>query len=122
MPDIGLDTGYRADDWDERDEDWKRLDYHHMAIDIAAGNMKDELWKTAKSMRDGSEHIPDHIRNILALLLRYVCMDCRMNSAQMKVFVCGLADQVYREDRIRIFHSGAQGLDTVCRDQLSTLI
>ena len=109
MPDIGLDTGYRADDWDERDEDWKRLDYHHMAIDIAAGNMKDELWKTAKSMRDVSEHIPDHIRNILALLLRYVCMDCRMNSAQMKVFVCGLADQVYREDRIRIFHSGAQG-------------
>jgi hypothetical protein len=107
MPDIGLDTGYRADDWDERDEDWKRLDYHHLAIDLAAGEMRDILWRTAKNMRDGERHIPDHLRNTLALLLRYVCsFDCRMTSDQMKVFICGLADQAYREDRIRIFHAG----------------
>jgi hypothetical protein len=101
----GFDTGYRADDWDERDPDWKRLDYHHMAIDIAAGEMRDILWKTARRMGDGPEHIPDHVRNALALLLRYVCSDCRMNSEQMRVFICGLANQAYREDRIRMFHS-----------------
>ena len=92
MPDIGLDTGYRDPQWDERDEDWKRLDYHCMAIDIAVGEMRDILWKAAKNMRDGNEHIPDHLRNTLALLLRYVCsFDCRMSSDQMKTFICGLA-------------------------------
>jgi hypothetical protein len=81
-----------------------------LAIDLAAGEMRDILWKTAKNMRDGDAHIPDHLRNTLALLLRYVCsFDCRMNSDQMKIFICGLADQAYREDRIRIFRSGAHG-------------
>jgi hypothetical protein len=101
----GFDTGYRAPDWHERQKEWQRLDYHHMEVVLAAANMRDEVWKTARAMED-SEHIPDHVRNILALLLRDVCRDCRMSSTQMKAFICGLADQAYREDCIRIFHSG----------------
>jgi hypothetical protein len=100
-----FDSGYRDPDWDEREEWQQRLDYHHMRIVLAAADMRDELWKAAKAMQD-PEHIPDHVRNTLALLLRNVCRDCRMSSAQMKAFICGLANQAYREDRIRIFHSG----------------
>src|SRR5262245_5791743 len=74
MPTLdGFDTGYRSPDWDEREPWARRLDYHDMAIDIAAGEMRDVLWKTACSMRDGPEHVHDHVRNTLAALLRYVC-------------------------------------------------
>jgi hypothetical protein len=108
MPDIGLDTGYRAPDWDEREDCEKRLDYHHIAIGIGAAEMRDELWRTVHAMHD-PEHTCDHIRNALALLLRNVCfINFRMNSEQMKAFICGLADQAYREDRIRIFHASSR--------------
>src|SRR5262245_3652060 len=85
MPPLdGFDTGYRASDWDEREPCARRLDYHHMAIDIAAGEMRDVLWKTACSMRDGPEHVHDHVRNTLAALLRYICsVNYRMNSDEM---------------------------------------
>jgi hypothetical protein len=106
MPDA-FDTGYRSAAWDEREPWERRLDYHDMAIDIAAGEMRDVLWKTARSMRDGPEHVHDHVRNTLAALLRYVCsVNYRMNSDDMRAFIRGLADQAYREDRIRIFHCG----------------
>jgi hypothetical protein len=67
-----FDTGYRSPDWDEREERQQRLDYHDIAVVIAAGEMKDQLWKTVRSMRrrDGPEHARDHVRNTLALLLR----------------------------------------------------
>jgi hypothetical protein len=100
------DTGYRSPDWNER-EDWeRRLDYHDMAVCIGAADMADVLRKTVRGMRDGPEHIPDHVRNILALLLRNICSDCQMPSEAMRAFIHGLADQAYREDRIRIFHAG----------------
>jgi hypothetical protein len=102
-----FDTGYRSPDWNER-EDWeRRLDYHDMAIQLAALEMKDELWATVRSMRrrDGPEHARDHVRNILALLLRNVCSDCRMPSEVMRAFIYGLADQAFREDRIRLFYA-----------------
>jgi hypothetical protein len=101
-----FDTGYRAPDWHERDEREQRLDYHHIVIGLGAANMRDELWRTVRAMED-PEHDSDHVRNVLALLLRNICfINCRMSSEQMKAFIFGLADQVYREDRIRIFHGG----------------
>jgi hypothetical protein len=67
--------------------------------------MRDELWRTVRTM-DDPEHNRDHVRNVLALLLRNVCfINCHMSSEQMRAFICGLADQAYREDRIRIFHA-----------------
>jgi hypothetical protein len=102
-----FDTGYRSPDWDEREPSARRLDYHDMAIVLGVGEMRDQLWRTVRSMRrrDGPEHVRDHIRNALALLLRDVCGDCRMSSQQMRAFIYGLAAQAHREDCIRIFHS-----------------
>jgi hypothetical protein len=100
-----FDTGYRSPDWNEREDRERRLDYHDMRIQLAAFDMADVLRKTVRNMRDGPEHIPDHVRNILALLLRNVCSECQMPSAVMRAFIYGLADQAYREDCIRIFHS-----------------
>src|SRR5262245_41136772 len=101
-----FDTGYRDPDWDDREDREKRLDYHHIVIGIGAANMRAELWRTVRAIED-PEHNRDHVRNVLALLLRNVCfINCRMSSDQMKAFICGLADQAYREDRIRIFHAG----------------
>jgi hypothetical protein len=77
MPDQ-FDSGYRSADWNER-EDWeRRLDYHDLRIQLAVFEMADTLQKTVRSMRDGPEHIPDHVRNILALLLRNICSDFQM--------------------------------------------
>lgn len=100
------DSGYRSPDWDEREEWERRLDYHDLRIQLAAFDMADVLRETVRGMRDGPEHIPDHVRNVLALLLRNVCTNSGMPSEVMRAFIYGLADQAYREDRIRIFHAG----------------
>jgi hypothetical protein len=105
----GFDTGYRSPDWHEREAWQQRLDYHDGTVCITALEMKDEMWRGVRFMmeEDGPEHVRDHVRNTLALLLRNVCGECRMSPEQMKAFICGPADQAYREDRIRIFHGGA---------------
>jgi hypothetical protein len=102
-----FDTGYRSPDWHEREAWQRRLDYHDGIVCLTALEMKDEMWRGVRCMEDGPEHVRDHVRNTLALLLRNVCSEQCMSPEQMKAFICGLADQAYREDRIRIFYRSA---------------
>src|SRR4029077_9343045 len=101
------DTGYRSPDWDSR-ADWeKRLDYHDMGVNVLAGDLVNRIRRMCRDRADEDpEHDFDYTRNVLALMLRKVGGAFGMGPEQMRSFVHGLAGQVYREERVRIFHGG----------------
>jgi hypothetical protein len=103
------DTGYRSPDWDSR-ADWeKRLDYHDTGVNVVATDLVNRIRRMCRDVADEDPgHDFDYTRNVLALMLRQVGGAFGMNPERMRAFVHGLADQAYREERVRIFHGGAR--------------
>jgi hypothetical protein len=103
------DTGYRSPDWDSR-ADWeKRLDYHDMGVNVLATDLVNRIRRMCRDVADENPgHDFDYTRNILALMLRQVGWAFGMNPERLRSFVHGLADQAYREERVREFHCEAR--------------
>ena len=95
------DTGYRSSDWAERPAWARRLDYHDSDVDLTVMRLREILWCGCRAKDDG--RVFDHVRNTLVLLLREIGGDYRMPPEHVRSFVQGLADQVYREEKIRTF-------------------
>jgi hypothetical protein len=104
------DTGYRSPDWNERPDWGRRLDYHDHGIDYAASQLLDDIWETCQQLDDPDHHC-DHVRNLLALLIRQVGSAFNMSPAVMRSFAYGLGDQAYREECIRLFHGDVRAAE-----------
>jgi hypothetical protein len=104
------DTGFRSPDWEQR-EDWqRRLDYHDDRVVWAVDAMLAEIREACRRIEAPDDWMAT--RNILALLLRRVCTERRhmswhMSADVMRSVIYSLADQAYREDRIRQFNAEA---------------
>jgi hypothetical protein len=72
---------------------------------LASMEIQDNIRRTCALLKEEEPgHIHDHIRNILALLLREVCTcNSKMSPDEMRSYIYGLADQAYREDHRTIF-------------------
>jgi hypothetical protein len=97
------DTGYRSADWDDRDPTHQRLDYHDHGVDYAVEAMLTEMSGIIRTIEGGYPWT--HTRNVLVLLLRRICVEnYHMSAEKMQVVINSLANQAFREDKIRQFN------------------
>jgi hypothetical protein len=97
------DTGYRSADWDDRPPICQRLDYHDYGVEYAVDAMLTEMSGIIRTIEGGYPWT--HTRNVLVRLLRRICVEnYKMSAEKMQVVINSLADQAFREDKIRQFN------------------